>query len=202
MKLHEEASRLGSSINIANIGNGNSVRQIKNITIIYTALCTRASIRGGLQPNLAYTLSDHYIHSIEAAKSIPDIVEINSMMQEDFVRRVHELKLSSGISLQIKQCCSFIQVHLTEELSLTKISKYVGYSTTYLSKKFKEEMGMTISDYILQKKIELAKKLLIKSSTSVQEIGESLGFHSPSYFCEKFKKVTGVTPNHYRETHS
>lgn len=198
LNFRQEASRQGTGANVGSLGNGDPVRQIKNMTIIFTALCTRAAIKGGLPIEVAYTMSDYYIQSIEACSDFHDIVEINAMMQDDFVNRVHQIKLNEGLSLQIKQCCSFIDLHVKDHLSLADIAKEVGYSETYLSKKFKQEMGQTISDYILDNKIEYAKNLLKTSTYTIHQIAEELNFHSHSYFCEQFKKKTGVSPSEYR----
>lgn len=198
LNMKQFTSRMGGSANLGSLGNGNPLRQLKNITIIFTALCTRAAIKGGLPAEIAYTLSDTYITAIESCNNISDIVEANDMMQDDFVKRVHQIKINSGLSLQIKNCCSYIDLHIKDNITLASLAKEVGYSENYLCKKFKEEMNQTISDYILDSKIMLAKNLLIETTDTVHEIGEALNFHSHSYFCEQFKKKTGVTPSEYR----
>lgn len=198
LNMKQFTSRMSSGAHLGSLGNGNPIRQLKNVTIIFTALCTRAAIRGGLPVNIAYTLSDRYITAIESCSTISDIVEINDMMQDDFVNRVHQMKLKAGLSPQIKNCCSYIDLHIKEPLLLDEIAKEIGYSKNYLCKKFKEEMGKTISDYVLEHKIALAKNLLLESSKNVHQIGEELGFHSHSYFCEKFKRQTGMSPSEFR----
>ena len=199
LNMKQFASRMGSGANLGSLGNGNPIRQLKNITIIFTALCTRAAIRGGLPIEIAYTLSDRYISALEASNNISDIAEINDMMQDDFVKRVHQIKLNNGLSLQIKNCCAYIDLHVKEPFSLEKLAKKVGYSKNYLCKKFKQEMGRTISDYVLERKINLAKNLLLETSQTVHEIGEELSFHSHSYFCEQFKRQTGISPSEFRK---
>lgn len=199
LNMKQFASQMSSGANLGSLGNGDPLRQFKNITIIFTALCTRAAIQGGLPVEIAYTLSDHYISALEASGNISDIAEINDMMQDDFVKRVHQIKLNSGLSLQIKNCCSYIELHIKEPFSLEKLSKAVGYSKNYLCKKFKDETGTTISKYVLEHKIELAKKMLLETPHNIHEIGEKLGFHSHSYFCEQFKRQAGISPGEFRK---
>lgn len=200
LNMKQFTSRMGASANLGSLGNGSPIRQLKNLTIIFTALCTRAAIRGGLPVEIAYTLSDNYITAIESSNDISEIAEVNDMMQDDFVKRVHQIKLKEGLSIQIKGCCSYIDLHIKEPLKLSTLAKEVGYSETYLSKKFKEEMGQTISDYILKTKMEHAKILLTTTTKNVQQIAEELSFHSHSYFCEQFKKITGISPTSFRNT--
>ncbi len=68
LNMKQFTSRMSSSTHLGSLGNGNPIRQLKNVTIIFTALCTRAAIRGGLPVNIAYTLSDRYITAIESCK--------------------------------------------------------------------------------------------------------------------------------------
>ena len=67
-----------------------------------------------------------------------------------------------------------------------------------MSKYFKNECGMTISEYITGVKITAAKKLLRESGLSVKEIGMELGYYGQNSFIRRFKSVTGMTPGEYR----
>jgi AraC-like DNA-binding protein len=192
------AGKLAAIGNLSNLGNNDSIRHYKNLTIIFTALCTRAAIRGGVPPEIAYTLSDNYIRSIEGCKNLAEIAEINSTMQEDFVRRARQAKTNGGVSPQVQKVRHYVQTHLTEKISIPILAAYVGYSETYISKKFKKETGRTIVDYINASKIEHATELLISDERPIGEIAEELGFHSQSYFCERFREYAGVAPSEYR----
>ncbi|WP_228928476.1 helix-turn-helix domain-containing protein [Leuconostoc pseudomesenteroides] len=68
-----------------------------------------------------------------------------------------------------------------------------------LNPAFKKEYGVTITQFIRQTKVETAKELLIASNLSLLEIAELLSFSTATYFVKTFKKVTGVTPNHFRK---
>ncbi|MCD8068565.1 MAG: AraC family transcriptional regulator [Lachnospiraceae bacterium] len=188
----------GSIANVGMYAQNASVRQLKNLAIIHVALCTRAAIKGGLEPEIAYTLSDNYINSIEASSRVEDVAGLNSTMQDDFVRRVHRCRRGNGLSPQIQKCCGYIEMNLNRKLSVEELAGQVGYSGSHLSTRFKAETGMTIKEYTLHCRIERAKVLLRSGSEPVQEIGDSLGFGSQSYFAEKFRKLTGMTPLEYR----
>ena len=70
-----------------------------------------------------------------------------------------------------------------------------------LSARFRQETGMTLSEYVLHEKTEEAKRLLRYSDRSAAAIGAFLGFSSHGHFIRVFKKATGLTPGEYREKH-
>lgn len=197
-----ESLRIGGNVNLSNLGNGNHMRQLKNITIINTALCTRAAIRGGVPIEIAYTLSDRYIQQIEKSCNLEDIYTANISMQEDFVNRVHHIKINSEISPQIQRCCALIQRDFAKPIFLKDLANELGYSSTYLSRLFNKEMGISIAAFINSTRIEEAKKLLHATGESIQQIALTTGFSSSSYFIDKFKEATGMTPNEYRRSKS
>ncbi len=92
-----------------------------------------------------------------------------------------------------------IAENLTVEISREELAKAVYMSPDYLTKLFRRENGMSLSEYIIQKRISLAKKLLVTTSLSVVEISQRTGFSYSSYFVRIFKKKTELTPQQYRE---
>lgn len=195
------SGRMASAANLGNFGTGDPIRYLKNITIISTALCTRAAIQGGLDPEIAYSLSDRYIRSIEAESALSGIAEVNNTMQNDFVQRVHLQKISTGVSAQIQKCCGYIQLHAEEKISEKELARFCGYSETHLSRKFRQETGKTIKQYTMEQKMIRAKDLLCSENLSVQDVTEKLGFESQSYFGRKFKEFVGMTPGEYQAGH-
>ncbi len=72
-------------------------------------------------------------------------------------------------------------------------------SRPYLSARFRQETGMTLTDFILNEKTEEAKRLLRWSDKTAAAIGAYLGFSSTAHFSRVFKKYAGLTPREYRE---
>lgn len=177
---------------------GDPLRQAKDLGLTFTVLTSRAAMWGGLSPELAYTLSDYYIQSLETSSSIPQIHEIIKSMYQDYVTRVHDMKQNTHISRQIQDSCNYIQIHSAEKLRIADIAAQVGYAEYYFSKKFKKEMGISVKDYIKKVKVERAKIMLRSETMSIQEISEELSFGTQSYFAETFHKFTGLTPGEYR----
>lgn len=92
-----------------------------------------------------------------------------------------------------------IAENITTEISRDELAGQVFMSPDYLTKLFKKETGMSLSEYIIAKRIALAKQLLAETDLSIVEISQRTGFSYSSYFVRIFKKKTGMTPQQYRE---
>lgn len=177
--------------------SNNPLRNQKNLFICSTALITRAAMEGGVDSELALTISDSYIQRVEELNEINEIISLQYKMLYDFTDRVHHVK-ESHYSKAIYKCRNYIFNHLYENISLSQLSEITGMSCNYLSERFKKEVGISISEYIQKEKIEEAKKLLELSDSSIMDICISMNFYDQSYFTKIFKKFTGLTPKQYR----
>ncbi len=177
----------------------NPQRHFSNVLIIFTALCARAAVEGGLPPRIAKEIEWKYVNQIEKQKTIIGLTNLNRAMMDEFVARVNESKNSCGISKQIKECCAYVKNHFTEALTLERIAKEVGYTEYYLTRKFQKEMGIKLLDYIKEVRLEYAKVWLATTNKSVQDISSELQFGARSYFSRVFKDKNGMTPAEYRD---
>ena len=100
----------------------------------------------------------------------------------------------------MQQCMEkYIADHLSEPLTLDTVAEAFSITPVYLSSWFKKNLGVSISDYIREKKIEKATHLLRYSDKSVIEIANYLAFSSQSHFIQTFESFTGLTPKKYRD---
>lgn len=175
------------------------LRQSKTSLIVFTSIVCRAAIEGGLSPEEAYTLGDRYIQTVESAKTLSDVEPLARTMYDDFVHRVHCCRTNPKLSRQIQQCVDYIEMHLEQKICAAELAELVGYTEYYLTRKFKEETGLSLNNYTRFAKIERAKVLLKNTEQSVQEIATQLGFGTRNYFSQIFRQVTGQTPVQYRE---
>ncbi|GGG22357.1 response regulator [Paenibacillus abyssi] len=97
---------------------------------------------------------------------------------------------------QIKQ---FIAEHSHENISLEAIGKRVGLSPFYISKLFKEQLGINYIDFLTECRIERAKMLMANPEKSLKEITFEVGYHDPNYFSKVFKKMCELSPTEYRK---
>lgn len=175
------------------------LRQRKNMFIVTATLASRAAIRGGLDVEDALSLSDQFIQSCELLRSPERITNLQFHMVREFTERVERIRLGRKPSRLAVQAANYIQRHLSETISVEAIADELFLSRPYLSKKFKEETGETLTDFILKEKTEEAKRLLRYTDKTVTAISVYLGFSSPGHFSRVFKKYAGKTPHEYRE---
>lgn len=182
------------------LSRNSPIRAHKNLMICSVTLATRAAIEGGLDSELAYTLSDLYIQEIEETHQIKDLVQLDIKMLCDFADRVKRHK-EHKYSKAVNKCQSYILNHLYEEITLAQLAEYVNLHPNYLSELFKKQTGTAISQYIQKEKIEEAKRLLASSHYSILDIAGWLHFHDQSHFTRVFKKSEGITPKKYKDIH-
>lgn len=199
LSFASEAGRLVAGVNLSSLGSGDYIRHLKNVIIVSITLCSRAAIRGGLLPDIAYTMSDRYINAVEAANSLPELAEINLTMQNDYVTRVHELKTNGG-SKAILRVKELISANPERSFTVDELAGLSGYSRAHFSRKFRESTGSSVTEYITRVKIERAKDLLRDGKMSIQDIAFSLGYGSASYFAERFRLETGMSPGKFRDS--
>ena len=181
------------------------LRNLKNLGIVLVTLASRAAIRGGLSPEISFSLSDSYIQQIEECMDIALITPLAHKAEFQYAEMVHAIKeQQKGVSKKqknprINKCKDFIFSHLHDRITLDDLAAEADCNPNYLSQLFKECEGISLSGYILQEKINRAKNLLIYSDYSYIEIATYLGFSSQSHLGTQFKKHTGYTLRQYRE---
>lgn len=191
--------RAGGLSNGVRISSDRPMEQAVISCAVFTSLCVRASIEGGLAPENAYVLGDSYIQSLIQCKTITELTAVNHEMYVDFVRRVHKFHTNPNLSSQVQACCDYIELHLEEPISLQQLAVLAGYRDYYLSRKFKKETGFNVNDYIKFARVEKAKMLLTATTDPIQDIARQLQFCSSSYFSETFQEITGLTPHQWRK---
>ena len=176
-----------------------ALRQYKNTFIVTATLASRAAIKGGMDAEDALSLSDEYIRKSELLSGVESIVNLQYHMVLDYTRRVERVRLGKNPSKLLMQVTNYVQHNLSRPLDVDDLAKSLFISRTHLASKFKQETGMTLTDFILGEKIEEAKRLLRYSDKSLTLIADYLGFSSQSHFTRIFKKYSGKTPKEYRE---
>ncbi len=177
----------------------NPLQNMKFHFVITTALVARYCIEGGMELAVAYSLSDFYIQKADRCKRVEDISALHSVMCEDYAKRMKNLRKQKICSKNVADCIDYIFDNLNTRITVDVLAQHVNLNPSYLSRLFKKEVGVSISEYIQSCKIETAQNMLIYSDYTPAEITAVLAFPSQSYFTEVFKKRTGFTPVKYRE---
>ncbi|MDR1514607.1 MAG: helix-turn-helix domain-containing protein [Synergistaceae bacterium] len=103
------------------------------------------------------------------------------------------------MSKEITQALDYIETHYRENVNLEVLAIKVSLSRHYFSKLFKKEVGMNFSQYILEKRLKEAKRMLGETDCSIADISVTVGFQEHNYFGRVFKRFAGFTPSEYRK---
>lgn len=180
------------------IGN-DTIRHMKNTFIVTATLAARAAIKGGLDEESAFSLSDDYIKNCELLYAADGIMRLQRNMVLDYTGRVERIRIGHSPSKLLMKVSSYVQENLRSPISIEKLAAAIYISRTHLAARFKRESGMTLTEFILKEKTEEAKRLLMYTDKSLASIGQHLGFSSQSHFTKAFKKYAGKTPRAFRE---
>lgn len=176
-----------------------SIRNLKYHIIVTIAMITRFCIEKGMEEQTAYALSDQYILKIDVTQDRQELEKLHRTLSLDFARRMKNIGKRQVFSLPCVQAMDYICNHLHSTIRVDEVAQRVGLERSYFSKLFHKETGYTVSGYIMYKKIQAAKNMLLYSDFSCSEIAQYLGFASSSHFSEKFKQAEGMTPGNFRK---
>ena len=177
----------------------NPLRNLKYHFTISVAMIARFCINGGMTPEDAYSLSDVFIQRADECTSEEGIHMIHSDMIVAFTKRMRRMKTDKIYSKPIVRTIDYISEHLHQRIMMQELANYLSLSVAYLSRLFKLETGVTLSEYINMKKVEAASNMLQYSEYSDLQISTLLSFSSQSYFIKVFRKYTGMTPKEYKK---
>ena len=176
------------------------LRHAKNTLIGLAAKAgVLGAIPGGVDAERVYQLTDLYMLECEQMQTIEEVHRLQYIMLMDLCQRCGAAKLPKGISAEIHHCMTYIQSHTNGSLGVDDVAEQIHRSSSYLMRRFKAEVGMSVGDYITKCKLEEACDLLVYGSRSLAEISAYLGYSSQSYFQNVFKKQYGMTPMQYRK---
>lgn len=100
---------------------------------------------------------------------------------------------------QINTILDYIHNHYDEEINLTTLADIMHLSRHYVSRFFKDAVGMNFIDYLTAYRVEKAKQLLMRTEDSISEISGAVGYIDSAYFSKLFKKKVGQSPYQFRK---
>lgn len=181
------------------------LRNMKNLGLVVITLASRAAMRGGLHPEIGYSLSDAFSLEIERLNTIEDITKLIRNAEMEYTLLVHELtkksRIQSSVSYShpyVNKIQEFILKNLHKDLQIGEIAELLSVTPNYLSALFRKNTGKTIQAYMTEEKMKYAEQLLLYSERPISEISSSLGYSSQSYFGKVFKNFSGYAPSEYK----
>jgi signal transduction histidine kinase/AraC-like DNA-binding protein len=172
-------------------------------TVILTALSDKDSYLEGLQAGADLYLTKPFSYAV-LSQSIKSLLYNRENLRYYYTNNIYKVRQtnSSGNLEQIfiGKLNEIIQNNIdNEDFSVENLADRLGMSRSQLYRKVKAILGMSISEYIIQFRLEIAKNMLSTSTLSISEIGYKSGFSSPNYFSTAFKKQYGSSPLSFRK---
>ena len=201
---HGQAHQAGAIMSMLNPDqidkrNPNPLRNMKNYAIICNTLMRKAAQQGSVHPYYIDQLSSTLARRIEETMTLADVRKLMSSMVHKYCLLVknHNMK---GYSPPVQSVILRTDAEISGDLSLRVQAEKIGVNPSYLSSLFKKETGVTLTEYVNQRRIEYAIFLLNSTSMQIQTIAQHCGMPDVNYFTRTFKKQTGKTPTQYRQS--
>lgn len=193
--LLKELKNIGSSIFFGRMSE-DDIMQTRYMAVSTITLATRYAIQGGLNEKKAYDFSDDVINNVDKLLSSDEIFAYVAQKVFELTQLVKKSRTHPEQSPYVRKCICYINENISRKITVSDLAAFCGITPDYLSQIFKKEMGESPSEYIVHKKLNKAKGLLLQGKGNY-EICKTLGFSSPSYFVTVFKKYYRMTPSEF-----
>ena len=161
-----------------------------------------AALLGGAYPPDANRIADRALEQIAAGLKKSEMMELANKTAMEFCTLVADTHAKNCGDRHVEHACQYIRTHLTQTIRMDDLEAHTSVSRSHLSHLFQKHLGKTVSDVIVEERIEAACQLLQEDSRSISEIASLLQYCDQSYFASVFKKKTGMTPKAYRQRHA
>ena len=162
-----------------------------------SVVLSRAAVEGGASLQRLLGLNFAYVQELANTEPLEEICAWIVKVLDTFMDEVYATRETRNVPV-VSQAVSYIREHFREELTLDDVAQAVHFSPYYVSRLFKEELGLNFIEYVTRIRIDEAKRLLLHTNQTVSEIALSVGYQDPSYFTKVFKKMEGRTPTQFR----
>ena len=198
MRSVEETKKIMDSGEVGHLSD-DPVRNMLYLDICHITLCTRFAIEGGMDAEKAYNASDLFIRRCDRANTYGELYDLHLEVTEYFTKQAAAAQRSTVYSRPVIRCMDYIQLHLHENISVGELAEMVGLNRSYLSVLFGREVGLTLTGYVIHKRMETAENMLKYSDMRLSEISDILHFSSYSHFARTFRKYYNTSPKEYRD---
>ena len=174
------------------------VRNIKNYCIVCNTLLRKAAEKGGVHPMQIDRYSSALATKVEMVGNVEDGMELMREMVRVYCRLVRLGAIGQYPPL-VQRTLTYIDANFSGNLSLHTLASIHSVSESYLSALFHREYGKTITECVMERRMDAAANLLLTTHLQVQTIAQHCGFSDVNYFSKVFKKTYGLTPRQFRE---
>ena len=169
-----------------------------NLFIVLNTLMRKAVEAAQVHPFYIDAISAKWAMRIETVEQEADLYPMRREIVEDYCRLAQTRSMAS-YSPNVRSMLTYVQFNLAEGISLEAIARQLGVNASYLSSQFNREVGKSLPEYVSEKRIAEAKRLLRgRAQLPIGQIAAAVGFSDVNYFTKVFKKKAGQTPSAYR----
>lgn len=133
---------------------------------------------------------------MKSYRSVEETISCLEQLKEKMCLLSERQERESKIINDIKE---YVRSNIETKLSRKEIADKVYLSPDYLTKLFRKKTGMTLIEYIMEEKVNAAKRMIDKEAIPIGEVAQRLGYDNFSYFSEIFRKKTGMSPSEYKK---
>ena len=177
--------------------NPGNINLLKARLVELLSVLSRAAAMGGVDINILLNKNLSYINKVLTIDTQEDICVWISHALDEFIESVYTSQDAKKMR-QLKPAIEFMQYNYEHPLTLPDIAKAVHLSVSRLAHLFREQMGVTIVDYLTNIRITHAKRMLLTTDNNCTRICYEVGYNNQSYFTRVFKQTTGLTPRQFR----
>jgi len=163
-------------------------------------ILSRAAVEAGAKIEEMLGLRYGFVTELARIKDQENLCIWVVQLLEKLMDGIYETRHDKNYQ-RLKRALDFIETHYNHSLSVEQIAKEVYLSSSRLSHIIKNELGITLVDYISKVRIDRAKTLLMDKELPLSQIALEVGYPDQSYFTKVFKKVEKCTPKAFRQNH-
>ena len=161
------------------------------------SILSRSAVEGGVDIDVMLRKNLTFVNKVMQINDQGDLCAWISTALNEFIELVYSSQDARKVT-QIRPAINYIDANYDKPIGLADIAKASYMSVSRLAHIFKEQMGITLIDYLTSVRIERAKQLLLATTQNCTEICFQVGYNNQSYFTRTFKRLVGMTPRQFR----
>lgn len=177
--------------------SGMNFEMLKVRIIELVVIISRAAIEAGVKASELLGLNYSYLTKLNNVRDLDELLIQSTEILENFINKVASVKEKKK-KISVDKMTEYIKKNFTNKITANEVAQAGGLSVSRTIHLFKEEMGMTISDYIKKLRIDYGKYLLLDTELTLADSAIESGFFDQSHFTKTFKKIEKITPSHFR----
>jgi two-component system response regulator YesN len=161
------------------------------------SILSRSAVEGGVNTDVMLEKNLTYVNKVMQINNQEDLCAWISTALNEFIELVYSSQDARKVT-QIRPAINYIDANYNKPITLADVARASHLSVSRLAHLFKEQMGVTIIEYLTNVRIERAKQLLLATDQNCTEVCFEVGYNNQSYFTRTFKGLVGMTPRQFR----